>query len=131
MPIILADLTTISCSSGVSHPPPSGVTFVGKEGTSTRLILGRDLIRKLFERVAPSSPRLLERDEVFESDLVRLVLGLNLLERLVSLEFFPLSLGDILDYFLVLGPATPVPGPLLDPMRPPVVPIRFGTGLNL
>lgn len=81
--------------------------------------------------MAPSSPRLLERDEVFESDLVRLVLGLNLLERLVSLEFFPLSLGDILDYFLVLGPATPVPGPLLDPMRPPVVPIRFGTGLNL
>lgn len=87
----------------------------------------------MFERVAPSSPRLLECDEVFESDLVRLVLGLNLLERTVSLEFFPFSLGDMLDYFLVLDPAaTPVvPGPLLDPMRPPVVPIRFGTGLNL
>ena len=129
--MILADLTTISWTSGVSHPPPSGVTLVGKEGTSTLRILGRDLIRKLFERVAPSSPLLLECEEFFESDLTRLLLGLNLLERLVSLEFFPLSLGEMLDYFLVLGPATPVPGPLLDPIRPPVVPIRFGTGLNL
>ena len=108
------------------------MTFVGKEGTSTRRILGRDLIRKLFERVAPKSPLLLECDEFFESDLTRLLLGLNLLERFFSLEFFPFSLGDILDYFRDLGPAIPVPGPLLlDPKRPPVVPIRFGTGLNL
>jgi len=46
--MILADLTTISCSSGWSLSPPRGVVLVGCEGTSTRLILGRALIKKLL-----------------------------------------------------------------------------------